>query len=66
MQKYMRSLLAVAAFILFSGVEFAALAAESPQYETRKLADNVYVFRYEGAQAMFVVTRDGASSQRTP
>ncbi len=59
MQKHMRSLLAVAAFILFSGIALRILAGESPQYETRKLTDNVYVFRYEGAQAMFVVTRDG-------
>ena len=59
MQKYMRFLLAVLAFMLFSWVEFPALAGEVPQYETRKLTDNVYIFRYLGAQSMFVVTQDG-------
>lgn len=29
------------------------------QYETRKLADKVYLFRYGGSQAMFIVTPDG-------
>ena len=40
-----------------------ALAAQGgvaqAQYETRELADNVYLFRYGGSQSMFVVTPDG-------
>ena len=36
-----------------------ALAQAPPLYETRKIADNVYVFRYGGHQAMFVVTPAG-------
>ena len=31
----------------------------APTYETRKVADNVYVFRHVGHQSMFVVTPDG-------
>ena len=30
-----------------------------PPFETRKITDNVYVFRYGGHQAMFVTTPDG-------
>src|SRR5438093_10476142 len=30
-----------------------------PQYETRKVTDTTYIFRYGGSQAMFVVTPDG-------
>lgn len=33
-------------------------SAQAP-YETRKLADGVYLFRHGGSQAMFVVTPDG-------
>lgn len=33
--------------------------AQAPVFETRKITDNVYVFRYQNHQAMFVVTRDG-------
>ena len=40
-----------------------ALAAQGggaqAQYETRELADNVYLFRYGNSQSMFVVTPDG-------
>lgn len=35
-----------------------ALAA-MPTFETKKVADNVYVYRYQFHQAMFVVTPDG-------
>lgn len=33
--------------------------AQAPVFDTRKITDNVYVFRYQNHQAMFVVTRDG-------
>lgn len=36
----------------------AGAAAQAP-YETRKLADGVYLFRYGATQAMFIVTPDG-------
>jgi glyoxylase-like metal-dependent hydrolase (beta-lactamase superfamily II) len=37
----------------------SAIAQNAPQYATTKVADNVYVFRMLGHQAMFVVTPDG-------
>jgi glyoxylase-like metal-dependent hydrolase (beta-lactamase superfamily II) len=36
-----------------------AALAQAPPFETRKITDNVYLFRYGGHQAMFVVTPDG-------
>lgn len=33
--------------------------AQQPPYETRKVADNVYIYRHLGHQSMFVVTSDG-------
>jgi len=33
--------------------------AQQALYETRKLTDNVYVFRYQGHQSLFVVTSEG-------
>src|SRR2546428_12751978 len=33
--------------------------AQQPPYETRKVADNVYIYRHMGHQSMFVVTSDG-------
>src|SRR3954453_21661024 len=36
-----------------------AAAQQAPPFETRKVADNVYAFRYVGHQSMFVVTPDG-------
>lgn len=36
-----------------------AAVAQPPPFETRKVTDHVYVFRYGGHQSMFVVTRDG-------
>ena len=45
-----------AAVVLASGVQ--AFAAMAP-FETRKITENVYVFRYGGHQAMFVVTPEG-------
>ena len=40
-------------------VPFLALAQVLPLFETRKIAENVYLFRYGGHQSMFVVTPDG-------
>jgi len=37
----------------------ASAAAQQPTFETRKITDNVYVFRYVGHQSMFVVTPEG-------
>lgn len=37
----------------------AAALAQAPAFETRKLSDNVYVYRHGGHQAMFVVTPAG-------
>jgi glyoxylase-like metal-dependent hydrolase (beta-lactamase superfamily II) len=34
-------------------------AQQPPMFETKKIADDVYLFRYGGHQAMFVVTPDG-------
>jgi glyoxylase-like metal-dependent hydrolase (beta-lactamase superfamily II) len=33
--------------------------AQPPLFETRRISDNVYLFRYEDRQSMFVVTPDG-------
>ena len=40
-------------------VPLLALAQPPPLFETKKITDNVYVFRYGGHQSMFVVTPDG-------
>ncbi|MEP6679101.1 MAG: hypothetical protein ABJB78_07365, partial [Betaproteobacteria bacterium] len=37
----------------------SAQSPAAPLYATTKVADNVYVFRYGGHQAMFVVTPAG-------
>ena len=37
----------------------AALAQGPPPFETRKITDNVYIFRYQHHQSMFVVTPEG-------
>jgi glyoxylase-like metal-dependent hydrolase (beta-lactamase superfamily II) len=36
-----------------------AALAQAPPFETKKVADNVYAFRYGGHQSMFVVTSEG-------
>jgi len=46
----------LAALVLaIGGQAFAAM----PTFETKKITDNVYVYRYQFHQAMFVVTPDG-------
>lgn len=47
--------LAAAAILGMSGQAFAAM----PAFETKKITDNVYLYRYQFHQAMFVVTPDG-------
>lgn len=52
----MRKLLAVVALSLAAA---SAAAQQPPLFETRKLSDNAYLFRYGGHQALFVVTPEG-------
>ncbi len=40
----------------------AALAQGPPPFETRKITDNVYIFRYQHHQSMFVVTPEGVNA----
>ena len=40
-------------------LSFSAYAQQAPVFETRKITDNVYIFRYQGHQSMFVVTPAG-------
>lgn len=55
------------AIVLFAGLCLAIAApataqqAQQPPYSVTKVegTDNVYIFRYQGHQSMFVVTRDG-------
>jgi glyoxylase-like metal-dependent hydrolase (beta-lactamase superfamily II) len=49
------AMLAAAALLAIAVPAFA----QQPQFETRKVADNVYIFRYVGHQSMFVVTPEG-------
>jgi glyoxylase-like metal-dependent hydrolase (beta-lactamase superfamily II) len=51
-----RALLLAAAMLACA---LPARAQQAPTFETRKVADNVYIFRYVGHQSMFVVTPDG-------
>ena len=48
----------VFAVFLVAAVPTQALA-QAPPFETRKITENVYIFRYVGHQSMFVVTPDG-------
>ncbi len=54
-----RAPLVVALAVLAVGLGAGRAAAQAPPFETRKIADNVYVFRFGGHQSMFVVTADG-------
>jgi len=53
------SMLLVAAVALAIPALAPAQQPPPPLFETKKVADNVYVFRYGGHQSMFVVTPDG-------
>lgn len=48
--------LAVAAVLLAAG---APASGQAPPFETRKVTDTAYIFRYAGHQSLFVVTPDG-------
>lgn len=53
-----RSIRALVAFLLATMA--AAAAAQQPApFETRKITDNTYIFRFGGHQSMFVVTPEG-------
>ena len=52
-------LLLAVAIVSLPFVAGLAFAQAPPLFQTRKVADNVYIFRYGGHQAMFVVTPDG-------
>jgi len=45
--------------LMLVGLAGAALAQGPPPFETRKITDNVYIFRYQHHQSMFVVTPEG-------
>src|SRR5438552_17118653 len=45
--------------LVLAALAGSASGQQPPTFETRKVADNVYVFRHVGHQAMFVVTADG-------
>jgi glyoxylase-like metal-dependent hydrolase (beta-lactamase superfamily II) len=53
------ALLALTVLAGSAGAQTAPTPAPGPTFETKKVADDVYVFRYMGHQAMFVVTSDG-------
>jgi len=45
--------------LVLSCSAFAAAAQPPPMFETRKLTDNAFLFRYQFHQALFVVTSEG-------
>jgi glyoxylase-like metal-dependent hydrolase (beta-lactamase superfamily II) len=45
--------------ILLMTLATGALAQQPPLYQTTKVSDNVYLFRYGGHQAIFIVTPEG-------
>jgi glyoxylase-like metal-dependent hydrolase (beta-lactamase superfamily II) len=52
-------LLALVAAVIIPATSLVAQQPAAPSHETRKVADNVYIFRHVNHQAMFVVTPDG-------
>ena len=52
----MKRLLAV---VFLSLAAASAAAQQPPMFETRKLTDNAFIFRYQFHQALFIVTSDG-------
>lgn len=50
---------AVLALSACAGIALAQGAPAAPAFETRKVADDVYAFRYGGYQSIFVVGKDG-------
>jgi glyoxylase-like metal-dependent hydrolase (beta-lactamase superfamily II) len=55
MRRLPAGLVAVALVLGWSG----PASAQAPPFETRKISDTTYIFRYGGHQSMFVVTPDG-------
>jgi glyoxylase-like metal-dependent hydrolase (beta-lactamase superfamily II) len=55
MARWIRSLAAV----LLATATAGAVAQQPPPFETRKITDNTYIFRFGGHQSMFVVTPEG-------
>jgi glyoxylase-like metal-dependent hydrolase (beta-lactamase superfamily II) len=47
------------AVIFLSLAAASAAAQQPPMFETRKLTDNAFIFRYQFHQALFIVTSDG-------
>lgn len=47
------------AVVFLSLIAASAAAQQPPMFETRKLTDNAFLFRYQFHQALFVVTSDG-------
>ena len=45
--------------LMLLGLAATAMAQGPPPFETRKITDNVYIFRYQNHQSMFVVTPEG-------
>jgi glyoxylase-like metal-dependent hydrolase (beta-lactamase superfamily II) len=54
-----RIALLVALVVMLMAPATSLVAQQPPPYETRKVADGVYIYRHGGHQAMFVVTADG-------
>jgi glyoxylase-like metal-dependent hydrolase (beta-lactamase superfamily II) len=50
---------AVLSISVCAGIALGQAAPAAPTFETRKVADNVYAFRYGGYQSLFVVGKDG-------
>jgi len=59
MSKRSAPLLGLLILLVFVAVGGPGSAQQQPPHETRKVADNVYIFRHMFHQAMFVVTPDG-------
>ncbi len=53
------AVLLVGLVVVLSLATKQVLAQQAPPYETKKVADGVYVYRHMGHQSMFVVTSDG-------
>ena len=59
MPKRSASLLGLLTLLALVAAGAPGWAQQPPPYETRKVADNVYIYRHMGHQSMFVVTPDG-------
>lgn len=59
MPKRSASLLCLLTLLILVAVGAPGSAQQRPAYETRKVTDNVYIYRHMGHQSMFVVTPDG-------